>query len=70
MNDDDREKLRILLDYWVKHNSEHGEEFREWAEKASSFGDKAIYDELMAAVEQMGKANIPLQKALDMLGGA
>ena len=34
--DDVREKLRILLDYWIEHNSEHEREFRDWADKVTS----------------------------------
>ncbi len=67
MNMDEKDKLKILIDYWVKHNKEHGEEFKEWAEKAKSSGDTAIYEELMLAVEQMENTNTPLMKALDIL---
>ena len=34
--DDVQEKLQILLDYWIEHNSEHEKEFRDWADKAVS----------------------------------
>jgi len=68
MNGDEKEKLRILLDYWIKHNKEHGEEFREWAEKAKEGGEAAIYEELMSAVQQMENINIPLSKAMKLLG--
>ncbi len=67
MNMDEKDKLKMLLDYWVKHNKEHGEEFKEWAEKAKSSGDTAIYEELMLAVEQMENTNTPLTRALDIL---
>ena len=67
MDGKEKEKLRILLDYWIKHNREHGEEFKEWAEKARNAGDMAIHDELMAAVEQMENINIPLNKASKLL---
>ena len=26
-------RLHILLDYWIEHNREHEQEFREWADK-------------------------------------
>ncbi len=65
----ERGKLRVLLDYWVKHNREHGEEFREWAEKAGGSGETAVHDELMEACEEMDKANASLLRALDKLGG-
>jgi len=69
MDQAERGKLRVLLDYWVKHNREHGEEFREWAEKARSFGEIAVHDELMEAREEMGKANASLLRALERLKG-
>ena len=69
MDQAERGKLRVLLDYWVKHNREHGEEFREWAEKARSFGEIAVHDELMEAHEEMGKANSSLLRALEKLRG-
>ena len=68
MNGEEKEKLRILLDYWIKHNKEHGEEFREWAEKAKEGGETTIYDELMSAVQQMENISIPLSKAMKLLG--
>ncbi len=33
---DIRERLRILLDYWIEHTREHEQEFRDWADKAAS----------------------------------
>lgn len=29
-----KEKLIKLLDHWVKHNQDHAETYRDWAEKA------------------------------------
>ena len=68
MNNEEKEKLRILLDYWIKHNREHGEEFKEWAEKAKKGGETAIYDELILAVQQMENINIPLNNTIKLLG--
>ena len=63
----EKNKLRALLEYWVKHNKEHGEEFREWAGKAENFGEPEIHDELMQAYEEMGRANVLLLNALSRL---
>jgi hypothetical protein len=57
-------KLRALLAHWVKHNAEHGEEFRAWARKA---GDAGAY--LDAAAHHCKEANYMLMKALERLGG-
>jgi len=69
MDQAERDKLMVLLDYWVKHNREHGEEFREWAEKARSFGEIAVHDDLLGAWEEVGKANASLLRALEKLKG-
>jgi hypothetical protein len=63
----EKDRLRVLLDYWVEHNKEHGEEFREWAEKAKGFGDDALSEELAAAAREMEKANASLTRALTRL---
>ena len=67
MGQAEKGKLRALLDYWVKHNKEHGEEFKEWAEKAKDFGETAIHDELMQASEEMDKTNALLLSASERL---
>ena len=38
----DLEKLATLLPHWKKHNEEHAEAYREWAEKASSLGREEL----------------------------
>jgi hypothetical protein len=67
MGQAEKDKLSALLDYWVKHNKEHGEEFKEWAEKAKDFGEAAIHDELMQAYEEMDKTNALLLSASERL---
>ena len=68
MEKDQIDRLRVLLEYWIKHNEEHGEEFREWAEKAGDSGESAdIHNNLLGAYEAVGKANELLAKALDSL---
>jgi hypothetical protein len=67
METDDRAKLQILLDHWIKHNREHAEEFVEWAEKAKGFGQAAVHDEMVQAAQRIGKANESLSAALKQL---
>ena len=68
MNDDDKKKLTALLDYWVEHNAEHGEEFREWADRAREPEDSAVREELLDAVGFMTKQNDSLVRARQKLG--
>ena len=63
----EKDKLRILLDYWVKHNREHSEEFREWAEQARESGEPDIGSDIMEAVENMDKVDASLLRALGRL---
>ena len=67
MDREQREKLRVLLDYWIKHNEEHGEEFREWAEKAGGAGRAGVRDDLTQACEGMNSVNDLLRRALGKL---
>ena len=62
-------KLDVLLDYTIKHNSEHAEELKNLAQKAKELGKTAVYDELIRGVEQMNGANRTLEVALKRLRG-
>lgn len=62
MGNEDEQKLRILLDFWIKHNKEHSGEFREWAEKIDG-GENGVRDELIRAAEEMDKASEHLDTA-------
>jgi nickel/cobalt exporter len=63
MADNDKAKLKTLLNYWIEHNREHGEEFREWAEKAGTFGAAEAGAQLLKAAEEMDKATVFLTQA-------
>ena len=63
----DTEKLEILLKHWIEHNEEHGKEFQKWAEKAKTFGNTAVHDNILRAIEKMYEANGYLLKASEKL---
>ena len=67
MSTDDILKLTKLLDFWIEHNQEHGEEFAEWANKARQSGIEAVYEDLMAAAKLMNEANSSLKHAKALL---
>jgi len=64
---DDITKLKTLLGYWIEHNREHGQEFREWADKEAVPGD--IGEDLRQAAEEMDKASQLLSRAQNKLEG-
>ena len=64
--DDVQEKLHILLDYWIEHNSEHEKEFRDWADKAASSSTE-VAQQLQAAATKMAAVSNELMKAKQAL---
>lgn len=60
------EKLRHLLEHWIKHNESHTLKYREWAEKIrNERGD--ISRTIEESIEYFEKGNEILKKALEML---
>jgi hypothetical protein len=64
--DDVQEKLKILLYYWIEHNSEHEKEFRDWADKAVSSSTE-VAQQLQKAATKMAAASSELMKAKQAL---
>jgi rubrerythrin len=64
--DDLQEKLRVLLDYWIEHNSEHEKEFRDWADKVDSVSTE-VAQQLREAASEMAAASNELKKAKQAL---
>ena len=60
--DDIQEKLRVLLDYWIEHNSEHEKEFRDWADKVVPLSAE-VAQQLREAAARMAAASNELMKA-------
>ena len=67
MDKSEIEKLRILLDHWIEHNKEHGDEFRQWAEKARDLGEAVVQQDMLDAAQYMDKASESLLRALQEL---
>ena len=64
--DDVQEKLRVLLDYWIEHNSEHEKEFRDWADRVGSLSTE-VAQQLREAATKMAAASDELMKAKQAL---
>ena len=67
MGNDDLAKLKTLLGYWIEHNQEHSQEFREWADRVAGLGDAG--KDLLQASEEMDKATQFLSQAREKLEG-
>ena len=64
--DDVQEKLHILLDYWIEHNSEHEKEFRDWADKVVPLSTE-VAQPLREAATKMAAVSNELMKAKQAL---
>jgi hypothetical protein len=69
MGNGEKDKLRTLLNYWIEHNKEHGQEFRDWVTKAREFGEAGVSDDVLLAAQEMDKATEILSRALRRLEG-
>ena len=67
MGNDERAKIRTLLNYWIEHNKEHSQEFEEWAGKAKGLGEAEAYEAMLQAAREMDKASESLLQALRRL---
>ena len=69
MGTDEKAKLRTMLNYWIEHNREHSQEFRQWAGKAQELGETEASKEMLQAAQEMDKATKSLSQALIRLEG-
>ena len=67
MSHEERARLRTIIDYWVEHNKEHCQEFKEWAEKAKGMGEADVGNEILFAAQELDKTNEFLSRALHRL---
>ncbi|MFP3879575.1 MAG: hypothetical protein ACLFVA_01290 [Dehalococcoidia bacterium] len=64
--DDVQEKLDTLLDYWIEHNKEHEQEFRDWAGEVVPLSTE-VSQHLQQAAAKMAAASRELTKAKQAL---
>ena len=67
MDNEEMAKLMTLLNYWTKHNKEHGQEFKEWSDKIKVSGEAEASEDLLQAAQEMDKASECLLRALKRL---
>jgi len=67
MGDIDVQEFKKRLGYWITHNREHGDEFREWSHKAGEAGMTLVRAHLAQATTCMAEATAALEDALKSL---
>jgi rubrerythrin len=63
---DIKKNLQTLLDYWIEHNREHEQEFREWADKTAP-SSVEVAKQLRKAAVKMASVSDELEKAKQAL---
>ena len=63
----DAERLKIILDHWIEHNTAHKGEFERWAQRARGAGLGDVSREIEAAAGKLEEANGHLRKAMGHL---
>ena len=66
----DLERLSIQLSYWIKHNLEHAQEFRDWAVRAEASGFAEVALKLEGAARETEHLNRHLEGALDLISNS
>jgi hypothetical protein len=63
----EREKLGKLLEFWIKHNDDHANTYREWSKKACSENLGEVVDLLEEASELTLSINGLFKQAIKKL---
>ena len=58
------EELQALMQYMVNHNAAHARELAQLAEQLQAAGNRAAYEQVMAAVSDFEKGNMRLSMVL------
>ena len=61
---DDLEKLKRLLPHWMKHNDEHVNTYKDWADKMSSLGKEELAEVLEAIHQESQKLRGLFEEAI------
>jgi inorganic pyrophosphatase len=61
------DKLKTILQHWMRHNENHFEEYKKWAQIASSAGLGDVSKSILKALELIKRANEEFQKALNYI---
>jgi rubrerythrin len=63
------EKLEKMVSHWVKHNADHAETYRQWADRARHAGLSEVADILESVAKDSQAINTDLEKAGQVLKG-
>jgi len=63
------EKLKKILDHWIKHNEDHAQNYKKWAEDAKTKGLTEAGELLIEAADMSLRINEKFEQALSQVKG-
>ena len=61
------EKLKKMVSHWLKHNSDHAETYRQWADRARKENLSEVAEILEKVADESQLINVDLEKAGQVL---
>jgi hypothetical protein len=67
---EEKKRLSVVIEHWIEHNESHMDEYKKWAQKASTLNLRAVQTEIEEAVGKLSMVNHHLEKAMKALASS
>ena len=64
---EEKRKLSVVIEHWIEHNQSHMDEYKKWAQKASTLDLRGVQTEIEEAIGKLSLVNYHLEKAMKAL---
>jgi nickel/cobalt exporter len=64
---EEKKRLTVVIDHWIEHNQSHMNEYKKWAEKASTLNLDGVQAEIDEAIGKLSLVNHHLERAMKAL---
>jgi nickel/cobalt exporter len=64
---EEKKRLTVVIDHWIEHNQSHMNEYKKWAEKASTLNLGGVQAEIDEAIGKLSLVNHHLERAMKAL---
>ncbi len=64
---EEKKRLSVVIEHWIEHNQSHMDEYKKWAQKASTLNLRGVQTEIEEAIGKLSLVNQHLEKAMKAL---
>lgn len=64
---EEKKRLSVVIEHWIEHNQSHTDEYKKWAQKASTLNLRGVQTEIEEAIGKLSLVNHHLEKAMKAL---